>query len=179
MTLTVPKVHRQNTLELRDKNQVAISTLKSAIFLLRDNQKLSLLMKRLSSEPELITSSFASRLQSKELSDEHLANWPSKEFGTFARFYSTDENCRHVWKYSQGRVYIRTTKHSFSALPFRPIELLLEIRWPAHTNVGHIWQMSLKKRFETWDGCREGGNAKYADKNSIGPLKGSFKFWEA
>ena len=74
MTLTVPKVHRQNTLELRDKNQVAISTLKSAIFLLRDNQKLSLLMKRLSSEPELITSSFASRLQSKELSDEHLAN---------------------------------------------------------------------------------------------------------
>ena len=33
MTLTVPKVHRQNTLELRDKNQVAISTLKSANFL--------------------------------------------------------------------------------------------------------------------------------------------------
>ena len=94
--------------------------------------------------PELITSSFASRLQSKELSDEHLANWPSKESGTFARLYSTDENCRHVWKYSQGRVYIRTTKHSFSALPFRPIELLLEIRWPAHTNVGHIWQMSLR-----------------------------------
>lgn len=50
MTLTVPKVHRQNTLELRNKNQVAISTLKSAIFLLLDNQKRSLLMKRLSSD---------------------------------------------------------------------------------------------------------------------------------
>ena len=94
--------------------------------------------------PELITSSFASRLQSKELSDEHLANWPSKESGTFVRFYSTDENYRHVWKYSQGRVCIGTTKQSLSALPFRPIELLLEIRWPAHTNVGHIWQMSLR-----------------------------------
>lgn len=50
MTLTVPKVHRQNTLELRDKNQVAISTSKSAIFLLLDNQKRSLQMKRLSSD---------------------------------------------------------------------------------------------------------------------------------
>lgn len=50
MTLTVPKVHRQNTLELRDKNQVAISTLKSAIFLLLDDQKRSVLMKRLSSD---------------------------------------------------------------------------------------------------------------------------------
>lgn len=50
MTLTVPKVHWQNTLELRDKNQVAIRTLKSAIFLLLDNQKRSLPMKRLSSD---------------------------------------------------------------------------------------------------------------------------------
>lgn len=50
MTLTVPKVHRQNTLELRNKNQVAISTLKSAIFLLLDDQKRSVLMKRLSSD---------------------------------------------------------------------------------------------------------------------------------
>lgn len=50
MTLTVPKVHRQNTLELRDKNQVAISTLKSTIFLLLDDQKRSVLMKRLSSD---------------------------------------------------------------------------------------------------------------------------------
>lgn len=50
MTLTVPKVHKQSTLELRDKNQVAISTSKSAIFLLLDNQKRSLQMKRLSSD---------------------------------------------------------------------------------------------------------------------------------
>lgn len=50
MTLTVSKVHKQNTLELRDKNQVAISTSKSAIFLLLDNQKRSLQMKRLSSD---------------------------------------------------------------------------------------------------------------------------------
>ena len=50
MTLTVPKVHWQNALELRDKNQVAIRTLKSAIFLLLDNQKRSLPMKRLRSD---------------------------------------------------------------------------------------------------------------------------------
>ena len=50
MTLTVPKVHKQSTLELRDKNQVAISTSKSAIFLLLDNQKRSLQMNRLSSD---------------------------------------------------------------------------------------------------------------------------------
>ena len=73
MTLTVPKVHWHNTLELRDKNQVAIRTLKSAIFSLLDNQKRSLPMKRLSSDAG--TNYIEFRLPtSKELSDEHLAN---------------------------------------------------------------------------------------------------------